>query len=498
MSKKGDFLTGFSGGNTQKPLTEQNETPVTSDKPTETKKTEAKKTPPAKGNSAAENKKLADKIVAEDEKKANARVGTASRPPQNENAIIKAPEHTVTKDEKFHQRKLVKYGVIGAIALVAIVVIFFLFRILTSVEVRNWVGMEFREAQQFEVLNPISIDRIDEYSLYPEGQIIDQSHEPGSNLARGAVLTLTVSRGPDMNEIIELPDFEEMTASQIRTWRLDYQVMSVTVRDEASSDVENHGFIRMEVPSDVDINNFRRSDSLTIYVSSGPERVQMENFMGNEDNTREAVESWAAANPGINVNIVDEASETVERDIVIRQSAPPNANLAEGDEVTIVISTGSPIIVPNFANVWRDEADAAGPEGLMVDVQHRYHATVPYGRFISQSHEAGYELFGPNPSVTVIYSRNLPWVPLVGMENEIQELMFNFERHGANMTHRIDHVNHCATRGTVVSQTFYNQRVALNAHIVFSVSRGNLVCEEPDMPDFPPGGGDSPGPGDGG
>ena len=96
MSNKGDFLSGFSGGNTQKPLTEQNRVPVKESNPTEGNKTDVRKDKPSKAD-IAENKKLADKIVAEAEKKEStlkprsAPTGPATRPAQNASAIIKAP-----------------------------------------------------------------------------------------------------------------------------------------------------------------------------------------------------------------------------------------------------------------------------------------------------------------------------------------------------------------------------------------------------------------------
>jgi len=490
MSKKGDFLSGFSGGNTQKPLTEQKETPVTQGKATESSKIDVKKDIPTKAK-VAENKKLADKIVADNEKKVNSsnRVGTPTRPAQSANAIIKAPEHTITKDEKFHKRKMVKYGMIGTISIATIIVIFFLVRILTSVELRNFTGQEIREAEQWGIMNRISIDTEEAYSLeLPEGQIISQSHESGTNLARNSVLTLTVSRGPDMNELIELPDFEEMTGAQIRSWRLEYQVMSVTVREEASSEVENNQFIRLEVPNDVDIDEFRRSNSLTIYVSSGPETVQMGSFMTDPNNTREYVENWASENAAITVEFVYEENETVDRDTVLRQSAAPNSPLSEGDTVTVTLSAGLPIIVPNFADIPRDEAAESGLEiGLTVTTRERFSTTIPYGRLISQSVEPGEKLFGEDATVRVTHSLGPPWIGELGMENDIKTALFNFNSQGAWITADVIHVNSYEERGSIVHQSHYNEYLALDSHIVFHISLGNLTRPEPELPDMGPG-----------
>lgn len=488
MNKKGDFLTGFSGGSTNKPLTEQSEAPVSGDKSTETKKTDVKKdikTDVKKAETTkvniSNNKKLADQIVTENEKKAKARVGTATRPAQNASAIIKAPEHTITKDDKFHKRKMTQYGIIGTSSVVIIFVIFFLVRMVTRVEVRNFEGDELSEVNTWGVMNSITIEPTHEYSIeVPEGHIISQSHEPGTRIPSRSVFSVVVSDGPDMNEVVALPeDLEEMTRGEITTWRNDngFTASSIAFSDEASTEVDANHVIRIEVPNDVDINNFTRSDRLNIVFSSGPQIIQMGNFMTAPGNTREAVETWQAANPGINVEIEDEPSDTVERDIVLGQSHAPQSNLEEGSTVTIRISAGSPVIVPNFADVLsEEEATELGQEiDLQVNIRNRFNTLIPKGRFVAQSREPGYELFGENPSVNVTYSLGPPWMESLSMENDIQEAMNRFRSGGAWVTSETVYVDSFQPRGTIVFQSLYNQYIAMDAHVVFHVSRGNLT-----------------------
>lgn len=489
MSKKGDFLSGFSGGNTQKPLTEQPTMPVKESKTTEMPKTGTHKTTSVKPN-LAENKKLADKIVAESEKKQGAaRTSTATRPTQNASAIIKAPEHVVTTDTKFHKRKMIQYGVIGSVSIVAIIAAIFLVRMLNRVAVIDFTEDPLSEVQTWGVMNGITIETNRAYSVeVPEDHVISQSQEPGSNLARRSALSVVVSDGPDMDEVVGLPDFEEMTRAQITTWRTQngFTTSSIVFNDEASTEVDANDVIRVEVPNDVDVNHFTRSDRLTIVISTGPATVQMPNFMGAQNNTREAVETWAAANPAINVEIVDEPSETVNRDTVLGQSQAPQRDVKEGDTVTIRISAGSPVIVPNFAEISMTEANEWGAEeDLTVRVRQRFNTTVPFGRFVAQSVEPGEELFGADAVVTVTYSHGRPWIGQLAMENDIQETVYEFESKGARITYGINFVDSYEDRGSIVHQSLYNQFIALDAHIVFHVSRGNLTRPEPQLPQAP-------------
>ena len=461
MSKKGDFLSGFSGGSGQPSITDQPRTNVVD---------------------------MKNRYATEDAQWTTPTNNTSTRTAQRSSAIIKAPEHATAKDNEFHKRKIFQYAVIGVVVIALIIGVIFLVRMLTRVEVPDVTGDELSSVQAWGMTSDIGIESTRMYSLeVPEDHIISQSHEPGTNIPSGSVLAVVVSAGPDMNEVITLPDnLEDMTRAEITTWRNQYgfTATSIAFSDEASSEVENNHVIRIEVPNDVDINHFTRSDRLTIVFSSGPEIVQMGNFMAAPNNTREAVETWANENPGIDVEIEYEANENVERDIVLRQSAAPNANLAEGDAVTIVLSGGSPIIVPNFAEIPRAYFEELGQElGLMINARTVYSDTIGLGRFISQSIAAGEELFGESPSVTVIHSEGRPWIDRIGMENGIAQAIDGiegFNSRGAAITFNVFHINHYEDRGTVVFQSLYDQYVALNAHIIFHISLGNLERPEED------------------
>jgi len=517
MSKKGDFLSGFSGGNAQKPLTEQNRVPVKESNPAEGNKTDVRKD---KAN-IAENKKLADKIVAEAEKKENALkprsapTGPATRPAQSSSAIIKAPEHVVTRDDKFHKRKMVKYGIIGGVSIAIVALGVFLYIMMTRVEVPSWENRAFEGtggADMWGVLNSVTVEPRQEYSLtVDEGYIIEQNREPGSRMPRGSVLIVTVSQGPNMSERIDLPEFEQMTRAQIRTWQTDYQVNGVTFNEQSSSEVEANYVIDVEFPGTVDPENFTRNDSVRITVSTGPETVTIGNMLGNN---REQINDFIEDNPQITVETEYEAHEVIPRGTVLRQSHAPNTRLEIGDTLTLTLSGGNPVIVPNFADIRRVDAEAmaggggsgadgfegggeagAGDSdggGLNVNVLRRWHGSIPYGRFVSQSVEAGEEIFEAEV-VTVIYSKGMPWIERMidNYANTIEPAIVLINDSGSSITVNINWVDSWQPRGRIISQSHYSQHVALNQNIVFQVSRGNRQPPPGAEPDL--GGGGDPG-----
>ena len=520
MSKKGDFLSGFSGGNTQKPLTEKNNEPVKEATPPEQEaKQDSKDTPTNKGktdaaskkaqtdatkadtSNVAENKKLADKIVAESEKKNNSTANTASkptqksttnaatRPAQSANAIIKAPEHVVTTDNTFHKRQMMKYGIIGSVVVVLAILGFIIFQMANRFEVPNFVDRDIDDFLMWQV-NHTTLNEEYAYSLHDEGIIIAQSHEAGSTVSGGTIITVTVSLGPDMNEIIDLPDFYEMTRAQIRTWQVDNRLRSVLFRDINDPYIEQHHVIRVEFAATADPDNFRRNDSVTIYVSTGPETFQISNLVGDGP---EEIEQFIIENPEINVEIEYEPNETVERGYVLRQSVASGTRLAAGETLTLTVSAGIPVEVPNFANMRMNEVREMGgdPEAdLNVVFVERYHDSIPFGRFISQSVEAGEELYGENRTVRVVFSLGRPWIEswIGEFTQGLVQRFVEINDDGASIRIHINEVNHWQPRGTIVSQSHYNQHVNINQEITFEISRGNLnpPADQPPM-DMPPG-----------
>lgn len=492
MTSGGDFLSGFSGGNSQKPLTGQNEKPVKDEKPTaperDKKVSEAEKS----AIKVAENKKLADKIVEEAEKAEKAKNNTsakpssqavATRPAQSASSVIKAPEHVVTTDKSYNKRTIIKYGVIGAVVVVVALIAFLIIRMVGTTEVPNFVGQELRQAELWQIQGGATVVASQEYSIeFDDGMIISQSVEPGETISSNSVLNVAVSRGPDMNEIIDLPDFMTMTRGQITTWMNDLRIRSVQFTNEASAEVDQNHVIRVEFPPAVDPDNFRRSDSITIFVSTGAATVQLPDFVGDD---LEDVEEFINENPGIELIIEEEENETIEAGTVLRQNPARGARMVDGDTLTIVISQGDPIIVPNWGNIRRGEAEDP-VDGLNFRTEDRFHATVPLGRFISQSVAAGTRLFPGHDEVRVIYSLGRPWIPSrVGeLENVIDPMVHDFNEQGAPITREIRQVDHWEPRGTIVTQSVYHQFVALNANVVFSISRGNL--QPPPEPLEPP------------
>jgi len=471
---KGDFLSGFSGGATQKPLTEKNSStpkaPAVPDK-TNTKPSNPKDitvdTPPIP-------KKSTDSTSTSSKNNAapQPNLNKATRPAQSASAIIKAPEHVVTTDQTFHKRQVTKYAIFGGVAIVIAVLIFFIVQITTRFEVPNFVGRPIGEQMGWQLRNT-QFNHEYAHSLYDADIIIDQNIEPGTRVAGGTVITVTISLGPDMDEVIELPDLENMTRGQINTWATGLRMRGINFQEEHHSEVPANHVIRLEFGANSDPDHFRRSDTVRIVVSSGPQTLQVPNLVGR---TAEQLAEFIEENTTFDIEIEMEPHSTIARGSVLSQSASAGSRIPVDEVLVLTVSAGTPTTMPNFAQIRMADAPNADDD-LTIIVNHVWHDTIPFGRFISQSVPAGTEVYGENAVVTVSYSRGRPWIQSFlgqtqqGLEQHFVEIN---DLGGSFLTLTVEEVNHYAPRGTVIYQSHYDQFIGTRTHVTFRVSRGNL------------------------
>lgn len=402
------------------------------------------------------------------------------------NQKIATTEHIVEKDNSYHKRKMIRYGIIGGSALVGCLLLFFMVRLINQVEMKEFVGTSIAEARTWGLANNITIEEDKVFSIeYDENMIIEQSVEASGKLQKGSVLKLTVSKGPDPDEIIEIPDLESMTLNDVNEWRRSLRLDGVTVREEYDDEIEEGHFIKKEFARNVDEEAYRRRDGLLIYMSKGVEvfekNISVPNF---KDKSKTEVENWAKENE-IDLTIEERASSTVEIDHVISQSIEADEKIAKHDEMTVVVSLGKSITVPNFSHYTSEDASNIAQE-LNTLVQQRYSPTVPFGRLISQSEPAGKELIVDEnmPVITLVYSLGRPFMEsLIGDSVQVvAERFHNFTSRGANITYTINYVDSYKPKGEIVDMSKHSDFLAMTDHVNISVSKGNLNPPQEEVP----------------
>ncbi len=220
-----------------------------------------------------------------------------------------------------------------------------------KVVVPEVIGMTVEEAaEELELVTltvgPITEEHSDEFEA---GQIIDQSPEPGVEIAEGSEVALTVSIG---SEEVAVPDVIGLTESEairlIRDAGLEFEPEREFNADVAPDTVFDQDPTAGEmVPPD---------SVVTIKISRGTELRRVPDVTGQ---TRQQAKA-ALEDAGFRVTENEEFSDDVAQDRVIGQRPEGGVSLDVGSTVTIRVSKGpDTVTVPDVIDLTESQARSA-------------------------------------------------------------------------------------------------------------------------------------------
>ncbi len=222
-----------------------------------------------------------------------------------------------------------------------------------------------------------------------EDVIINQSVAKGDPFTKSDTLEITLSSGPDPDEMIELPDFTGMTTEEITKWFEDNNLTNVTYQFTIAEGIEADHFVSMEPEAKTMV---KRSDRITVTLSSGigeqseEEEVTVPDFSSY---TRTNIQAWGAANR-ISITISYQASDTVQKDKLISQSVKAGTKIKAGSSMSVVISSGKGIQVVGFVGKTQNEAASwIAQNGLKAVYNEVYSGSAASGTVISQNPDSG-------------------------------------------------------------------------------------------------------------
>ncbi|WP_096186033.1 PASTA domain-containing protein [Evansella halocellulosilytica] len=405
-----------------------------------------------------------------------------SKPSSRRNDAVEELEY----DPSYHKKK--RKVMIGSIAgaLVAVILIFIIYYQVVHVKMEDFVGEAVSDARAWASEHNIEMELTHEHTMeYDSNQIMSQSVPAGENVRKGGTITFVSSTGPDPDEVISLPDFEEMSQHEAATWIADYKAENLQLVPEYSDDIDEGEFIRFEIrDSSIDESEYRRRDNAIVYYSRGEEvfekDIEVPDFTGQP---KSEVEQWAESNE-IEISYEEEDSNNIEADMIISQSVSPEEKVAKRDTMEVTVSLGEAVVVPNFGELTIEEATSY--PGLSVMVQQRYHADVSYGGLISQSVEEGTKLTErDDKELTVVYSNGRPFLNDYRgqLEGELPRLFYEeYQSKGANIQYTVKYVDAPEVKGTVVEMSNFNEFVPMSYTVEIKVSNnssGDLVSPDP-------------------
>ncbi len=241
--------------------------------------------------------------------------------------------------------------IIAAIVLAVLAVGSYFLFFAPKIEMPDFVGQTKTDVASWVKQQDITSSGIvfkEEYSFdYDEDVIMSQDVEAGKKVKNDVKVTFTISKGADPDEKISVPDLKSMTKSEIESWISTNKLSKTKITTTYNDSVDKDAVISYEIKG-VDEADFTRSSTLNISISKGPQpagTVTVTDFVGKDYSE---FESWAKNNKVTNYKKVEQYSDSVTADKIISQSVTANQTMKTTDTITVTVSLGKGISVPNF------------------------------------------------------------------------------------------------------------------------------------------------------
>jgi beta-lactam-binding protein with PASTA domain len=249
------------------------------------------------------------------------------------------------------------------------------------------------------VVGVITYENSDTYSA---GLVISQDPVPGTGMPTGSPVHIVVSLGRPIT-----PDVVGMSqANAVAAINAVYSLAVGNITNEFSDTVPAGDVISQNPPAQTRVPI---GSAIDIVVSYGME-VTVPNVFGLTQQNAETVITVAGLNP----LVIFTVHETIPAGTVIAQNPLAGITIPEGASVTIVVSTGPPVVVPDVVDANRIIAGSVLNDANLAlgNIGYTYSDTVAPGNIVSQDPVAG-ALVAVGTGIDVVVSLAQPEVAMM-------------------------------------------------------------------------------------
>ncbi|MBR2047578.1 MAG: Stk1 family PASTA domain-containing Ser/Thr kinase [Oscillospiraceae bacterium] len=267
---------------------------------------------------------------------------------------------------------------------------------VTTVPVPTLLGQIYKELDTSRYPNfEIVLSDYNYSDEYEHGIIMDQTPKAGDQVAPGTQIKIWVSMGPKEKELPVIENLKNMTEEAARNYldALDGKLVPI-VRTEHSDEVEEGRVTRTEPAAGEPLT---RGQTVTIYISAGPEQVKknVPNVIGANITGALAILNQ---NGFEKLSSMEEDSLESKGQVLRMEDAEgnqilPNTMVDVKTEITVFYSSGEMYAqMPDFSG------DTTGQEAMKllsdlgfknVEVEEEYHEEIPAGNVIRTNIPAG-------------------------------------------------------------------------------------------------------------
>lgn len=240
--------------------------------------------------------------------------------------ILKALE--AGNSDKHGPNMKIIIGVIAGIVLVSVTLIIIM--VNRKSVVPDFVGRTTAEAKQIAREAGVTLEEKKEYSSeVEEGCVISQDIAKGMKVKRKASVGITVSKGKEMTVV---PEFVGETLEDARAMAAEAGI-ELEETEEYSKDVAAGLIIEQQ---DTQGTSIEKGSSVKITVSLGEQTVKLPDFVGMTLNDA----TIQCSTLGITFSTLQENSDTVDENVIIRQSVKAGTEMTEDTQLYLIVSKG--------------------------------------------------------------------------------------------------------------------------------------------------------------
>lgn len=263
---------------------------------------------------------------------------------------------------------------------------------LSPIKLKNLKDEKLLNASVYLGQNAITYELNYEFSNdVAKGNIISTNPKQGTKLNPDDHVTLTVSKGKE----IKVHDLTNKTMYEITEWMIKNN-LQINYSDRYDNKIKSGRVIEA---------NYKEGDiieegtTVDVIFSKGP--LKMKQF----DNVND-FKSWADTN-GIKYEIKEEFNNDVEKDKIIKTSIEEGKTINLNDTITIYVSKGIAVKVPDFSGNTKSEVQKECDNlGLSCSFTEEYSSSITSGKVIKQSVAAGTEISkGDKITITIATSK---------------------------------------------------------------------------------------------
>jgi|GEM_PF-3498214 len=323
---------------------------------------------------------------------------------------------------------------------------------LNEEEIKEWLAKENISEDKYTIAYEYS-DEVE------EGHLISQDPEAGEAL--GDMLKLVISKGSDPEKEIELPTIDgNTTKADLEKWFKENGFTNITYQYTLDNEKDKDIVLSMDKSGKV-----KRSEAINVVVSAGNGEDAIVTVPDFTALSLEEAKAWAENNM-MNLNI-DYINSEQEADTILSQDVEKGSELKAGSDITLTVSAGEAITLPDFYGYTLAQARTWGSEnGVNITSVDIYSDTTSAG-YIAYSDPKGNTAVSKGSTVKVYVS--------LGEDPSSKTVYVDTNQLGKTEKEFLQYIDSLGLKHQKENVEYYS--TTLPAGTIFSYNDGNLTSD---------------------